>query len=185
ISAVNVIRTPSESMRLEVIRLMNLMAELPDKWIPARQDGKEVAMRFTLPIKFMLQDDRTKIMYDKRQMDTPTSDPNDTNTTVTVTSLRTNTKNSNSDHAANNTLVKTISVVPNPATESITVELIEGAHTVNIFGLSGNIVLTHKVVAKSSLDKESINVSALSAGQFAVQVLSSNGTATGSFTIVK
>lgn len=162
ISDIDVKRTPSEAMKQEVIRLMNVMAVLPDKWIPARQDGKAVAMRFTLPVKFVLQDDKTKQMYDKRQNISPTSDSDES-------------------------LVagKTVTVVPNPATESITVELIEGSHTINIFSLSGNLILTQKITSKGGMDKESINISSLPSGQYAVQVLSSAGSATGSFTIVK
>ena len=162
ISDINVRRSPSETMKQEVIRLMNLMAALPEQWIPARQDGRKVAMQFTLPVRFSLKDDRLKVMYDNREKDSPTSDSDES-------------------------LVagKTITVVPNPATESISVELIEGTHTINIFNLSGNLVLTNKVSSRINVDKESVNVSSLPSGQYAVQVLSSTGSATGSFTIVK
>ena len=58
ISAVNVLRSPSEGLKQEAMRVMNAMAAMPDNWIPARNEGKAVAMTFTLPIKFKLQDEQ-------------------------------------------------------------------------------------------------------------------------------
>ncbi|MBL0006072.1 MAG: TonB family protein [Saprospiraceae bacterium] len=58
ISSFNVLRAPSEGLKQEALRVMNAMDAMPDKWIPARNEGKAVAMTFTLPIKFKLQDEQ-------------------------------------------------------------------------------------------------------------------------------
>ena len=58
ISSFNVLRAPSEGLKQEALRVMNAMAAMPDNWIPARNEGKAVAMTFTLPIKFKLQDEQ-------------------------------------------------------------------------------------------------------------------------------
>jgi len=58
ISGIEIIRGPSEGLNNEAIRVMNAMAAMPEKWTPARDGGKAVAMKFTLPIKFKLQDEQ-------------------------------------------------------------------------------------------------------------------------------
>ena len=39
----------------EVLRVVNLMNEMPEKWIPGRQQGRPVKVFFNLPIKFRLE----------------------------------------------------------------------------------------------------------------------------------
>lgn len=50
LSHVKAIRAPSETLAAEAIRVMNLSP----KWIPAKQNGYPVRLRFTVPVKFSL-----------------------------------------------------------------------------------------------------------------------------------
>ena len=54
VSDINVRRSPSPTMADEMIRLIELMNEMPAKWNPGFHEGKAVPVRFTLPIKFVL-----------------------------------------------------------------------------------------------------------------------------------
>jgi TonB family protein len=53
---IQVVRSPSPAMEKEMIRLMNVMAALPEKWIPGRHEGVAVPVAMTLPFKFKLED---------------------------------------------------------------------------------------------------------------------------------
>lgn len=44
----------STTIDAEVIRLINLMNTMPEKWIPGRHNGKPVNVEFVLPFKFVL-----------------------------------------------------------------------------------------------------------------------------------
>jgi len=48
VSHVKSIRAPSETLAAEAIRVMNLSP----KWMPAKQNGYPVRLRFTIPVKF-------------------------------------------------------------------------------------------------------------------------------------
>ena len=54
ISDAKVVRSVSEELDAEALRVVELMPN----FIPGRQDGKAVAVRFTLPISFKLQGDK-------------------------------------------------------------------------------------------------------------------------------
>lgn len=56
VSDVEVLKGVSESLDKEAVRVVS---EMP-KWSPAQVNGKNVASRFTLPVMFMLQDDKPK-----------------------------------------------------------------------------------------------------------------------------
>ena len=55
-SDIQVVRSPSPAMEKEMMRLMQAMADLPQKWIPGRHEGIPVPVALTLPIKFKLDD---------------------------------------------------------------------------------------------------------------------------------
>jgi TonB family protein len=150
---INVRRAPSESIKAEVIRLMELMADMPDKWIPAKDKGLPVAMQFTLPVKFQLQDDEVQ------------------NPKATAS-------------ASVDPLSIPVEVVPNPASETISVKVLEGTQAIHIFNSSGTLVLSRKINA-GSVTKELFEVSGLVAGRYTVQVITSKGTANGSFVLIK
>jgi bla regulator protein BlaR1 len=58
LSDIEILRSPSEGIKAELERLMNVMSNLPDRWIPARKDGKPVPYQLILPVKFKLQDEQ-------------------------------------------------------------------------------------------------------------------------------
>ncbi len=66
LSDIEVRRSPSDAMAEEVIRIMNLMAAMPERWTPARNEGKAVPMRFTLPVKFKLQDEQKQSSVEQK-----------------------------------------------------------------------------------------------------------------------
>ena len=169
ISDIDVKRSPSERMKAEVIRMMNVMAAMPEKWIPARQDGKAVAMRFTLPVKFILQDD---IVQNKPS---PAAAINQ--------DIRAN-AGQQTNSAKNIPTCEYINIVHNPASETITLKVIEGSTSINIFDTVGNLMKSQKINGKVN-DKETINISGLPAGRYSVQLITTTGTVACSFMIAK
>ena len=153
ISDINVRRYPSEGLKQEVERIMHVMADMPQKWIPARNEGKAVPLQFTIPVKFVLQDDDTA-------------------------------KQSSPEPAAESLKQNALEVFPNPAKETISVSIFEGAHTLKVFDTSGNLVLTQKI-SSDLADKEKINVWGLKPGQYVVQVVGEGKTESGAFSVVK
>lgn len=153
ISDINVKRFPSEGLKQEVERIMHIMADMPQKWVPARNEGKPVAMQFTLPVKFKLQDDNTP-------------------------------KQASAEPAVESVKHNTVEVFPNPARETISVSIFDGAHTLKVFDTSGSLVLTQKIPS-DLIDKEKINVWGLKPGQYVVQVIGEGKTLSGAFTIIK
>ena len=55
IESPKILRTVDNFMDEEVLYVVELMNEMPDKWIPGRQRGKKVKVQFNLPIKFKLE----------------------------------------------------------------------------------------------------------------------------------
>lgn len=60
ISSPRILRSIGGGTDEEVLRVIELMNELPQKWTPAVQGGKKVNLIFNLPIKFKLQSDSPK-----------------------------------------------------------------------------------------------------------------------------
>ena len=54
ISNVKVLRDPGAGCGEEAVRIINLMQNLPDKWIPGKQGNQKVRVQFNLPIRFRL-----------------------------------------------------------------------------------------------------------------------------------
>ncbi|NJN77564.1 MAG: TonB family protein [Saprospiraceae bacterium] len=54
ISNINVLRDPGAGCGEEAVRIINLMQNLPNKWIPGRQGNENVRVQFNLPIRFRL-----------------------------------------------------------------------------------------------------------------------------------
>jgi TonB family protein len=69
ITDIEVLRSPGPGITSELFRLMNAMAALPERWIPAMKDGKVVPFQLVLPVKFKLQDDQ------KEKVELPVSSP--------------------------------------------------------------------------------------------------------------
>lgn len=56
ISEPTVLRGRGEKLGEEALRVVKLMNDLPEKWIPGRQRGKPVRVYFNLPVKFRIQE---------------------------------------------------------------------------------------------------------------------------------
>ncbi|MEL6973558.1 MAG: energy transducer TonB [Bacteroidota bacterium] len=41
----------------EALRVVNLMNEMPERWVPGKQRGRKVPVYFNLPVKFVLKVD--------------------------------------------------------------------------------------------------------------------------------
>lgn len=54
ISSIKVVRELGHGCDVEVIRILESMNEMPERWIPGRQRGKPVAVQLTLPVSFKL-----------------------------------------------------------------------------------------------------------------------------------
>lgn len=115
ISDIKVLRAPSESMRAEVMRMMKVMSDLPDRWIPGRNAGKPVAVRFTLPVKFVLQ------------IEEHSAKPETTETEIQPKDIG------------------NVRISPNPASGTIKVEVPENTEAIHIFNVAGQQVLSLKV----------------------------------------
>jgi len=55
IADIKVVKSPSGALDKESLRVVKKMNSMSEKWIPGRQRGKPVKVRYTLPIKFSLQ----------------------------------------------------------------------------------------------------------------------------------
>ncbi len=51
---INIVRSVTPAMDAEVIRILNTMNHMPERWVPGQHQGKSVAVKFTLPVKFVL-----------------------------------------------------------------------------------------------------------------------------------
>lgn len=55
ISDIQIRRDPGGGCGPEAVRVVSLMNELPEAWLPGKHRGKPVRVRFTLPVKFKLR----------------------------------------------------------------------------------------------------------------------------------
>jgi hypothetical protein len=115
LSNIKVIRSPSPAMTAEMMRLMNEMAAMPEKWIPGRHEGKTVAVTFTLPIRFKL-DSKTQKPSEIKSPPGPQE---------------------KFDHE--------IKVVPNPAKGTISFDIFQDVNIIKVFDTSGKEFLSYDV----------------------------------------
>ncbi len=52
---INARRAAANALNEESLRVVNLMAALPEKWIPGKRNGQTVRVRYNLPIRFKLK----------------------------------------------------------------------------------------------------------------------------------
>jgi len=154
ITDIEVLRSPSQGIKLELERLINAMAALPDRWVPALKDGKPVAFQLILPVKFKLQDEQ------KEKVEAPASSPEPSE----MSSI---------------SVMNPIKVTPNPASSEITVDIFAGAQTLWIINSSG--VHMHAMKLAKGIEKQLVDVSGLQPGQYVVQVNSETQTLSSSF----
>jgi TonB family protein len=56
ISNEKILRDPGDKLGEEALRVVSLMNQLPDKWIPGKMKGVPVKVQFNLPVKFRLEE---------------------------------------------------------------------------------------------------------------------------------
>lgn len=54
ISNIEILRDPGAECGAEAVRVVEMMQNLPNKWLPGRQGNENVRVRFNLPVKFRL-----------------------------------------------------------------------------------------------------------------------------------
>lgn len=52
---IHIVRNPGEQLGEEARRVVEMMNDMPDRWIPGKQHGKPVKVYFNIPVKFKLQ----------------------------------------------------------------------------------------------------------------------------------
>ena len=73
-----VIRDPGAGLGEESVRVVHMMGDLPEKWIPGRQRGEAVRVQFILPVKFQLTTPKKEateaiVTEESLRIDTPES----------------------------------------------------------------------------------------------------------------
>jgi TonB family protein len=72
---VKIVRGVSPSINEEVVRIVEGMNDLPQKWTPGYHEGKAVAIRFTLPVKFQIQENKEETPAKESETKTEIADP--------------------------------------------------------------------------------------------------------------
>ncbi len=54
ISNINILRNPGGACGEEALRVVKLLNELPRRWVPGKQKGKKVRVKYHLPVRFKL-----------------------------------------------------------------------------------------------------------------------------------
>ncbi len=167
ISNARVVRGASARLNAEILRVVNGMNDLPEKWIPGRHEGKAVPVEFTLPFKFVLQADPSnqieKVSDKKPENNKPDLFPD-------AEDLKKN---------------EDVHLYPNPTNVSIRIDVFEGAHTIKIFDISGRLHITQQIPADNTSNEQVVNISLLPEGQYMLQVLSDTKTTTMNFGVAR
>jgi TonB family protein len=61
ISDINIIREIGGGCGQAVIEMLQTMNDMPEKWVPGKQAGRNVNVLYTLPVKFKMTDDQLKV----------------------------------------------------------------------------------------------------------------------------
>ncbi len=151
ISDINIIKGVSPGIDTEVLRIVESMNALPERWIPGRDKGIAVPVTFTVPFKFVFQNDQVPVIK--------SDEVNKDNDSTDV-----------AKHAGEGS-----TLFPNPATGKITVSLFEGAHMIRILDISGRTILSKPITSKNSISEE-IDIKSLQEGNYILQIVSDDET---------
>lgn len=151
---IQVLRSPSPTIKSELERLFTALSKNGQKWIPAMDKGKEVNVQLTVPVKFTLS---LK----------PKEEPENHQHKARVIVAEGNMENN-------------IVVSPNPANTVISFELYDGAHTVIIVDAAGRKIITRQLEEMAS-SPFSLDISDLPPGKYVVQLVSESGLKAGAF----
>jgi TonB family protein len=62
VSEINIIREIGGGCGQAVIEMLQTMNDMPEKWVPGKQEGRNVNVLYTLPVKFKMTDDQPRNM---------------------------------------------------------------------------------------------------------------------------
>ena len=144
-----------------VLELIELMNNMPEKWIPGKQRGKTVKVAFNLPLKFRLES--------KTRKEEPKP--------VTVIGRA---ATENQAPTINNTLeVKRFNVFPNPAISKISmdIELDTAPFTLQVADVNGQVIYK-KEIADGRINITDLDISKVAAGTLYITVQQDGKTTT-------
>ncbi len=159
ISNTRVVRGISPGLDAEIVRVINGMNDLPEKWIPGKHDGNAVPVELTLPFKFVLQP------KDQVQENVKSSDQS---------------KDSNVENTKE---VKPLfSLSPNPVNENIKIEFLSEVNHASIVDGFGQMVWD-KTLLQGENRIQSINVAQWIPGTYHIQATSGGKYYSSSFVV--
>ncbi|MEP6794323.1 MAG: TonB family protein [Saprospiraceae bacterium] len=158
ISNARVVRGASEGLNAEILRVINSMNDLPEKWIPGLHEGKAVPVEFVLPFKFVLQSTATD---DKSRVNT---EENVMNKQMRIDTSLIFDSNTRKDE------IVTTKMSPNPASDLIKIEFSKNVKGSSIFDASGHSIWQKKFDQTEDFN-QSIDVSKWAPGIYRVQSL--------------
>ncbi|MEP6646510.1 MAG: TonB family protein [Saprospiraceae bacterium] len=163
VSNVRAVRSPGPGFSAEIIRVINGMNDLPQKWIPGRHEGKAVPVELILPFKFVLQQDHNPVIKNDEHFD----------------------EKSNSKADSEQSPVSLFSMVPNPADDFIKVEFskdVINALVLNNLGSNLGVVWQKKFNEKVDFT-QSIDISKWVPGEYKIQAYSKTQMSLKSFIV--
>jgi len=144
ISNAKVVRGISPGLNDEALRVINSMNDLPEKWTPGRHEGKNVPVTFTLPFKFVLQENQKQVIKkDEAVSDNWRSIPE--------------------------TELPLFTMSPSPADDILKVEFSKEVYSAMVIGSSGPVLSISLKSLKESDYKQIIDVSKWIPGQYTIQ----------------
>jgi TonB family protein len=169
-----IIRGVSPRMDAEVLRIINGMNQMPERWIPGSDKGQIVPVEFTLPVKFALTSGNAE--QEKAASGDAGSHPTSNATNIG--------SSSRSISNSINTASADLHLSPNPATDHTVIDLFEGAKTIFIFTADG-VQIAKVDVIPSMNSHYRLDVTKYTPGQYSVQVVSAKESRSGIFTVIK
>lgn len=142
-----IVRGVSPALDEEVLRVIDKMKNLPQKWIPGRKNGQPVSVMLTVPVKFVLDSEKLEPLK----------------TGDRLPDLWGSLDVKDAHHPVENSW---ITIRPNPASDNIEIEILEDVESIRIAGISGLSMWEKKNVANQT--KYSINVSNWQSGKYIV-----------------
>ncbi|MEM1323803.1 MAG: TonB family protein [Bacteroidota bacterium] len=147
VSEQRILRSVGHGCDEEVLRVMGIMAAMPERWVPAKDEaGKKVASDFALPIKFKLPEEEQK------------ADQTDNFAGLT----------------ANNTLeLKQFKVFPNPATENLNLSFLSpgGNLDIQISDINGKLLYMQPIDDIKGFFNQTIDLSSMPKGTLLLSII--------------
>jgi TonB family protein len=154
ISNIKVVRGVSPGLNAEIIRVINSMNDLPEKWIPGKNHGNAVPVELTLPFKFVLQD------KEKNE-----------NKPIVI---------NNFPEVENQV---SISISPNPANTYVRIEVPINVTAISIFDSSGKLILNNQLNENQLNKNQDVDVSKWNSGTYVAQLISGSKTSSTTFIV--